>query len=64
MDMIDGPYQTYDGGATFIRRCGHCNRFVRANKTIHTSESWGLKDEPNAVCTKCGPTKMLFVGFY
>ena len=55
--------QVYEGGAIFVPVCEHCNRFVRANKTIQVNDSRGLKDEPNAVCSKCGPTKMLFEGF-
>ena len=53
-----------EDGATFVPVCTKCGRFVKANKTILVSEGLGLKDEPNAVCKKCGPTKMLFEGFF
>lgn len=54
----------YDGGAVFVPVCEKCNRFVKANKSIKVNDWHGLKDEPNAKCKKCGPTKMLFEGFY
>lgn len=50
-------------GATFVPVCEKCGRFVRANKTIRYNEINGLKNEPNALCAKCGKTKMLFEGF-
>ena len=53
----------YDGGATFVPVCDICGRFVKANKLIHASDESGLKLEPNAFCSKCGPTQMLFEGF-
>lgn len=59
----DGPYQCYDGGATFVRRCSKCCRFVRPDPTILVNEETGLKDAPNATCRKCGRTQMDFVGF-
>ena len=66
--MIDGEYENVrriqygDDGATFIPVCEKCARFVKPNKTVFCND-WGLKDEPNAECKKCGPTKMLFEGF-
>lgn len=53
----------YGEGATFVPVCEKCGRFVKANKTILVNEITGLKDIPNAKCSKCGPTKMLFEGF-
>jgi hypothetical protein len=54
---------SYKGGAVFIPVCEKCFRFVKSRPTIRMSEINGLKDEPNADCSKCGPTKMLFEGF-
>lgn len=58
------PYLGYDGGATFVRRCETCCRFVKADKKIFTNKWDGrLKDASNATCSKCGRTNMIFVGF-
>lgn len=53
----------YESGATFIPVCEKCHRFVKADKKILVSDWHGLKDQPNATCSKCGRTKMLFEGF-
>lgn len=63
MSDAEGPYQSYDGGATFIRRCVKCNLFVKADRRVFVNEETGLKKQPNATCRKCGRTEMLFVGF-
>ena len=55
--------QYQPSGATFVPVCEKCGRFVKANDVIHCNDITGLKDEPNAQCKKCGPTKMLFEGF-
>ena len=52
-----------DEGATFVPVCEKCGRFVRPRQEVRVHEWHGLKDEPNAECSKCGPTKMLFEGF-
>lgn len=52
----------YEGGASFIRRCENCMRFVIADKEIEVNEI-GLHQVPNATCKKCGRTKMIFLGF-
>ena len=57
------PLQSYEGGATFVRQCSRCNRFVKPDETIQTHEWHGLKKQPNATCSKCGRTTMLFIGF-
>lgn len=54
----------YDGGATFVPVCIKCGRFVKHDATIMVSEGMGLKDQPNADCSKCGRTEMLFEGFF
>jgi len=58
------PYQDYENGATFVRRCVTCCRFVKPDSVVYTSEWDGhLKDAANATCSKCGRTKMIFLGF-
>lgn len=54
----------YENGATFVPVCENCNRFVKCDAFIECNDSVGLKDQPNATCSKCGRTKMLFEGFY
>jgi len=54
----------YEGGARFIPVCEKCKRFVKPDKSVRTSEGNGLADEPNATCSVCGRTKMLFEGFF
>jgi len=53
----------YEGGATFIPVCIKCGRFVKAHDIIKINDEAGLKDEPNATCSKCGETQMIFEGF-
>lgn len=53
----------YGEGATFVPVCTKCGRFVKPDKTIQVNDYKGLRDQPNATCTKCGRTKMLFEGF-
>lgn len=53
----------YGEGATFIPVCTKCGRYVRADETIMVNQAVGLKDQPNATCSKCGRVKMLFEGF-
>lgn len=65
---MDGAYVetrrvTYEGGAQFVPVCSTCCRFVKANATIRVNEIDGLHPEPNATCSRCGPTRMLFEGF-
>ena len=52
-----------EDGATFIPVCEKCGRFVKADATVQISESAGLKKQPNATCSKCGRTEMIFEGF-
>ena len=54
----------YEDGAVFVPVCEKCFRFVKSYPIIFVNELTGLKDEANADCKKCGPTKMLFEGFY
>ncbi len=53
----------YEGGAQFVPVCKKCGRYVKSDKSIFIDEENGLKDQPNATCTKCGRTKMIFEGF-
>jgi NAD-dependent SIR2 family protein deacetylase len=53
----------YANGATFVPVCRKCGRYVKADDMIRCSEGRGLADEPNATCSKCGRTRMLFEGF-
>jgi len=57
------PYLAYEGGATFVRRCEKCCRFVKADETVQWNDACGLRDQPNATCSKCRRTKMIFIGF-
>ena len=49
-------------GATFVRRCEKCFRFVKADEKI-TFRGNGELVGDNATCSKCGRTKMIFEGF-
>ena len=50
-------------GATFVPKCKKCGRFVRARALI--CFDWrGQPKEPNAKCSRCGPTAMLWLGYY
>lgn len=55
--------QTYEGGACFVPVCENCGRFVKADGSVLVNEVTGLSREPNATCSKCGRTHMLFEGF-
>ncbi len=51
------------GGATFVPVCEKCGRYVKADKEI--AFDWqGQPKSPNASCTRCGPTAMLWQGYY
>ena len=52
----------YEDGATFVPRCIKCGRFVKPDKTVFANDS-GLKRAPNADCSLCGRTNMIFEGF-
>lgn len=52
------------GKAVFVPVCSRCFRFVKPNKVIYVNELCGLKKEPNAKCSRCGDTEMLFEGFF
>jgi len=52
----------YGDGATFVPVCERCNAFVMPDATIKVEMS-GLVSGPNATCSRCGRTRMLFEGF-
>lgn len=58
----DRAWLEFESGETFVRHCVTCGRFVKANEVVRTGEA-GLHPEPNAICKKCGPTRMIFMGF-
>lgn len=62
-EYINARRVTYEGGAQFVPVCEKCGRFVKADETIIENTN-GLSEEPNATCSKCGRTHMLFEGFY
>ena len=55
---------TCQDGAVFVPVCVKCNRFVKADKFIRINGLDELMDQPNATCSKCGRTKMLFEGWF
>ena len=50
------------GSACFVPVCKTCGRFVKSDETISV-DAETLVDQPNADCSKCGRTKMIFEGF-
>jgi len=55
--------QRYEGGATFVPICRECFRFVTVDAQITVNGFGELVKQPNATCSKCGRTQMLFEGF-
>ena len=53
----------YEGGATFVRICSKCGRYVKADIEVFVNDETGLKDQPNATCKRCARTTMIFLGF-
>ena len=65
--ITDGDYEgvrriVYGEGATFVPVCSKCGRFVKRDDTILMTDD-GIADGPNATCSKCGRTEMIFEGF-
>jgi len=52
-----------DSGATYLRRCPICMRFVKADKSILVNGLDEIKDEPNATCKEHSRVKMPFEGY-
>lgn len=64
MSGREGPYQTYDGGALYVRRCPSCGRIVNADESILINGLDEVVDEgSNAECRKCGRVQMDFLGW-
>ena len=51
-------------GATFIRVCPRCNRFVKADEELIFRGDGQPVHQPNATCRIHGRVEMPFVGFY
>jgi len=63
-EYIDTRRVIYNGGATFVPVCIKCGRYVKKDDVIHVNGWDGrLVKKPNATCSKCGRTEMLFEGF-
>lgn len=64
MNEYEGVHRvTYADGAQFVPVCEHCGRFVKPDKLAWVNEATGLKNMPNAECSRCGRTRMIFEGF-
>lgn len=64
-EYINTRRASYKNGATFVPVCMKCSRYVKADKAIKTDfEGSLINNEPNATCSKCGRTEMLFEGFF
>lgn len=50
-------------GATFVRVCSKCGRFVKPYRIITFTYDGPPADKPNAHCRKCGKVKMIFEGY-
>ena len=49
----------YEGTAYFLPVCEKCGRYVKMDKSIQWNELYGVKEQPNATCSKCG---RVFIG--
>ena len=63
-EYVDVRRIEYGEGAIFVPVCEKCNRFVKADKTIKFNVEGQLHPDPNATCSKCGRTRMIFEGYY
>lgn len=52
-----------DDGATFVRECPNCGRFVKADEEVYLNELGETRDHACATCSKCGRVDMTFVGY-
>ncbi len=53
----------YDGGMQFVPVCSTCGRFVKADESV-SFDPKGQPNLPNATCSKCGRTMMIFEGYF
>ena len=54
----------YGDGAVFLKRCKKCCRFVKAPESMVFNRAGNYIETDNTVCSKCGPTSVIFEGFY
>jgi len=59
-----GPYQSYAGGALFLRKCPACGRIVKADNSVFANMLDEVSREPNASCSSCGRITMPFIGYF
>ena len=64
MSASEGPYQSYAGGALFLRKCPKCGRIVKADTSVLVNSFDEVSMEPNAECSRCGRVTMPFVGYF
>jgi hypothetical protein len=62
--VIYGAEDSEYAGATFIPVCQKCGRYVKADPTIICLGDTVDETVPNAECSKCGRTNMIFEGFH
>ena len=60
--IVYGEPDSEYAGATFVPVCSVCNRFVKPDATIRFCNDT-IALGPNATCSRCGRTEMLFEGF-
>ncbi len=65
---MSGEYENtrrirYDNGMQFVPVCEKCGRFVKADESIGF-DPLGQPNVPNATCSKCGRTMMIFEGYF
>ena len=64
----DVPMACYGGGDggevyCFIRMCGGCGRYVKADGSISFNGLEQYIKQPNATCSKCGRVEMPSIGW-
>jgi hypothetical protein len=54
------------GSAQFVPVCNKCHQFVIPDENIMVMDDHSVVKpcEPNATCSKCGRTSMLFEGYF
>lgn len=52
------------GSAMFDRRCRFCARYLKMPDEISIGEDSTAFDGDKATCSKCGPVKLVFEGFF
>lgn len=54
---------SYGDGMWFVRRCEQCGSFVKKPESVLAND-YGLSPEPHTECWRCGPTRMIFEGYF